>query len=364
MKFDENVLSKIDPEKVIGFLSSAGWKNQDPDNTEVYRYIHEDGGMLIIPTSSRVPRYSKSISNVISTISEWEDTDETRVFQQIVTPNADSLVFSFRGEAADKGSFPLSWIQDAAKYIKDSIKYSACGELQPSPYYVGIKRQAREISERARFGQTGIGSFVISVLLPHSVNSTKAEPIERGVMKRIITGTKQAKKCVLQGKDLDYDTAYKTGLNANLAESLAQLRFEGLTISMSALWDRQIPISNEFHSSVEVGERTFDFFDRISSGYRSETSEENVHIKKAKVIGLSWDDNENDESESDTPYIDVKVNDPSSLSIKKFRVSLGQEDYRIACDAHITSKEISIRGRLSKYKSRWWMRKYSNFSII
>lgn len=356
---DRHILSQIDPEKILGFLASIGWKNTNSDRKESYRYVHSDGGVLFVPADKGAVRYSRAVANVIETLSEWEGTTPTRIFQRIVLPSSDALILSFKGPSADRGSLPIGRVHDVIRSMKDSIKFAACGELQPMPFYVGVKKQAREIAETARFGQTEIGSFVLSIILPHSSTSGGNDPIERGVVKRLYTGIRQAKDCVINGNSLDFQKAFQDGLNANLAESLSQMKVEDLALNFSVNWDERAKVEDHFRQPIAVGERTFDMLESIGSKFRSEATAKEADIERAAIIGLAWDASDLDEDDAETPYVDLKVIEPSSFPIKKFRVTLSESDYKKAGSAHLASKHISLSGKLVKYKGRWWMRRYS-----
>ncbi len=104
---DSKLISSITPESLGAYLSSNGWIKKNSSNMEAYKYEHRDGGVLILPSSVLAVRYAKSVSNVISTLSEWEERSCVDIFQDIVAPNSDSLFFAFSGQSADKGSLPI-----------------------------------------------------------------------------------------------------------------------------------------------------------------------------------------------------------------------------------------------------------------
>lgn len=361
---DDNFLVTISPESLTSYLSKAGWTNESP-NSDVFKYTHKEGGTLILPTSPQAHRYAISVNNVIKTISAWENRSPIDVFQNIVNPRSDSLILAFCGELAKKGSLPLSYFYESIRNIRNSILYSACGEWQPKPFYKKPSKIASDIAEQARFGQTQIGSFVISVSLSHSTAPNNAdEPIERKVIKRILTGIKQARDYVTSGKLIDVANDFKSGLNANIAESLAALKTEGISLGISAQWDSHLCISEEFKKPLKIEERTFEMLEIISKEYRGKETSQPISITKSKVISLKWDFENPDIDEDFTEhFVILKIIEPDNISVSNIYVTLEPKDYMEACKAHMSSKHIKIEGELQKYKNHWWLFNYKNFQV-
>ena len=365
--FGSNMLmSSITPESLGAYLSANGWSKTSSSTAEAYKYEHREGGVLLLPSSVSAPRYIKSVSNVIETLSEWEERSCVDIFQNIVSPNSDSLFFAFTGQSADKGNLPIKYVHDATSYIEKSILYSASGEWKPKPFYTKAPAMAREIADKVRFGQTQLGSFVMTVLLPHSRPvAGSAEPTERKVLKRILTGISQARECVFSGKEFDYQNNFKVGLNANLSEAISLLMHDDLKISITAKWNPTIHITDEFKRSFELEERTFEILDSIGTKYRREETAQSIIFSKAKVIGLNWDETDDSDEDDDTedPVVTLKIIQPAG-AFSNVRVVLDLDDYKKACRAHLDSKDVTIKGELSKYKNRWWLFNYSNFEIL
>ena len=362
---NDHILSRVNPESLSSYLANNGWKNESPTNADLFKYTNKVGAILILPASSQAPRYSKSVTNVLETLADWEERSVKEIFQSIVNPSTDTLVFSFKGQEADKGSLSLGYLHQVIGNLKDTIAYSACSEWQPRPFFDRRTKRSLEMSEKAKFGQTDLGSYVINISLAHSRSSAQKEPIERKVFKRIITSLTQVREEVTGVRQIDVNTDYKTGINANLAESLSQLNRTGISLNVKATWDAVIPVDDVFKKTIPIEERMFEVLDSVSVQFRGEeAAKDSVSILKAKVVSLTKDSSNEDDNDFDEDnYIILKVIDPERFPVSKVRVSLDTEDYRKACRAHLEGQEVSINGELGKDKNRWWLLKYENFTI-
>lgn len=359
----------ISPEDVQHYLSKTGWAKVDYKKPDQLKFQNDD--IFVIFPSARKSDFSLAVRNLVITLSQFEKREPLEVIKNILSPNVDEIKFRFFGGEADTGSLPLDYMLNAVESIRDSIIFSACSEINAQPSYKKQTRDAVKLVERARFGQTDVGSFIVSVGMPLGhvpirqqkslpLDQSEPTPIERRVISRILKSAQKARNIALSGDKLDSENDYKDNLNANLAESLAGLKQSGLDINveLSAAWNKTVLTPDLPSEAILIEDRTFEALQNISNVLRGSIASRTVHVF-GYISSLMRDDIDDDDGDN---TITIRTN--TDELPKNMKVALSTEDYQKACDWHRDKKKISIKGILEKSGKSWVLIKYSELSII
>ena len=371
-------ISSIKPDFVQSYLSRSGWTQVDFNVQENFKYQFLNTDLVVlVPRNTHSKDYSQSLFNVISTVSQVEERDINSVVKNIATPSVDTLKFRFIGAGADVGSLPLEYTLNAIESIRDTLVYSACSELSAKSMFNRALKDAKKIIEKSRFGQTEVGSFIISVDMPldlhpiHIFHGSKisikqeaeqetenVDPIQRRLITRIIRSAQKARAIAINGDSLDLENDFKTNLNANLADALASLKQEGidLSVEISAHWDKSLPSKDLPIKPVLIEERTFDTLRSIGNALRGSISSRKVSVI-GNICSLSRDDTSDDDEEIENTVV-IKTNGDDLP--KKISVTLNKPDYLKSCDWHRDKKQVKIKGTLEKSGRTWLLTGYSD----
>lgn len=368
-------LSAIKPDFVQSYLTKTGWIKTDYSARENIKYeLPNTNAIILLPKNIKALDYSQSLKNVIETLSQIEERSFDIILKNIMNPSVDTLRFRFIGSGADLGSLPLGYTLNAVESIRDALIYSACSELNTKPVFNRALKEATKIVEKSRFGQTELGSFVISVEIPLELPSISVksdnkssfqeadffEPIQRRLIARIINSAQKARAVAIDGDSIDPQNDFKTNLNANLADALASLRLDGIDgVELKAVWDKSVPSKDLPNFSVLIEERTFDSLKSIGNVLRGSISSRFVSLV-GKISSLSRYGSFEEEEVDNTVIIKTSgVDLPTNIY-----VALNQQDYLKACDCHRDNKRISINGTLEKTGRTWILTGYENFREI
>lgn len=371
-------LSSITPEFVQSYLSRSGWIEEKYNLNENFKYKFQNTDLIVfVPKNTYSKDYQQSLFNVINTLSQLEERDMNSIIKNITSPSVDTLKFRFIGAGTAAGSLPLEYTLIAIENIRDILVYSACAEISAKPMFNRALKDAKRIIEKSRFGQTEIGSFVISVDMPldlqpihifHHQLSIKQEtenvdPIQRRVITRIIKSAQKARSIAINGDSIDLDNEFKTSLNANLADALANFKKDGINLSVeiSAIWDQSLPSKNLPNTSVIIEERTFDTLRSIGNVLRGSISSRKVFII-GNICCLSRDNIADETDEEIENTVIIKTNEDDLP--KKIAVALNKADYIKACNWHRDKKQVKINGTLEKSGRTWLLTGYSDFVQI
>lgn len=372
-----STLDKLRTESVQYYLSRAGWRQSSYKQDTMFRFelIDDSEIGVYLPKDPMVRDYGDALALLVRTVSQVEERPIEAVVKNITSPNVDTLKFRFTGSSADTGSLPLDYTLSAIGSIRESLIFSACGEIQPKPFYSRQIKPAIDLMKKARFGQTQVGSYIVAVEMPfelpaisqsqESMESTLHPPTERRVLTRILRGVHLAREVALTGKRIDNENEFKMGLNANLAESLAALKNEAhdITVELCASWDRTFAGPSEFVTPVVIEERTFETLTALGKSLRGPSVSRPVTIE-GSVAGLSRD--EADDEDADECTITIRVKPGLDITARTVKVILSPKDYNQACDAHRDRRQISLSGILDRPEGvkTWMLLNYCDFRVL
>lgn len=368
----------IRPESLQYYLSRAGWQEVDFARRDMIRYeFAEDNRVFVlVPRNANTSDYREAVWRAVRTVSQIENRDYISVFKNMYSPNLDTLKLRFMGAGAEAGSLPLDYMRGAIDSIRDSLIFSACSEFSPQPMYGRQLADAIRLVGKSRFGQTQLGSFVVTIEMPveaplptfaqTTTNEAPRVPIERRVLTRLIRGVDLARRVVAGTELIDPATEFRTGLNANLAESLAALKRQDgdFQIELSATWDRTIALPPGLpQAPLLIEDRTFEMLTSIGQALRGPAMARPVEARGI-VIGLSREDIDIDGEEEDldaerTISVKARIDEQNY----KLRIVLSADDYRTACDAHRDRQQVIVRGLLEKSRKRWLLTNYQDFRL-
>lgn len=373
---DRSAVNSIKTPMLKAYLSRSGWKKAEykRDSIAKYEYLADKQISVLVPEREGTRDFAEAIDKVVSILSQVELRSKESVEKAILFPNQDELRLQFGGASAKPGSLPLDYMISATKSIQDSIIYSACGEVQPKAYYQRKLKEAIRRTKDVRFGQTQVGSFVMSIEFPfdppvrNSLQLTDPEPpFGRRVFERIIRGVEKATKVTEDNEQIDLEEEFKSGLNANLAESLAGLSDAGLGIevTLSCSWSSSLGApSGLTNVPLTLDATAFSSLKSIGKSLRSPAISKDA-VVEGLIATLSRDDSAEVDDEIDDSIdrtIVIRIDDPEDLPTKSVRVSLSSADYARACDAHRDRKRVSVRGKLEKL-GKWHISNYSEFIV-
>jgi hypothetical protein len=165
---DTAVLHSVSPVDITSYLLSKGSlrKGAFRDVAGVWEY---KGDEIIVPNDRQLADYAPSIATILAKLEMVENRSQLEIIKDIQLSVYDVIRVRNTSTEAGKGSLPIA---DSVKFItntKEMILSAACSLVSKKACYLSRKpQQAEDYMKSVRFGQTEIGSFVITVLSPVS----------------------------------------------------------------------------------------------------------------------------------------------------------------------------------------------------
>ena len=250
---DPGALLAVSPAALSAYARAAGWSRQEPYRVHSDVYIGDGRPEIIVPRTERLGDYASVVATLIDTFARVASQDELTVYRSLVT--ADRDVVRVRAAESDDGSVTLNAGVDLIGGARDMLLSAACSLRDARPVYrAGANREAVDLLNHLRLGQTDQGSFVVTLLTPVVPAPMPAllpdpddrnAPIERRMTRRLVdavTAARQAAERTAAGDEGAFRDAVANGVSANLCEALVRLIEPFPTLDVGVSWARTRPV--------------------------------------------------------------------------------------------------------------------------
>lgn len=381
--FDDDMLAKPQPRDVRVYLRMRGWNRVSSDfyaKPDIWMLpIGESEYEVIAPSSHRAPDYPRRIRELLRTVSVAEGRSELEVFHDLLT-----LVFDIQEIHSEHGDLPpgTAPLRDAtaAFFAAQSMLASALSSFEEPHLVLPARRppRASDLMRRVLAGPVAEGSFVISVWVPVP---SRLRPDEDGILyepeqfdpgesyersatrflNRALSATRDAALDTLAGEaSLDPFTRRKSeGVSANLCESIVNLGgTEDTTLDVHFSWALEHPV-RELVPVVNFSTDMISVLRDSARSLRASVPEDDVTIR-GNVVRLHREGNYN---AGDVSISGVILGDEVE-KLRRVTVSLAEEDYQQAINAHGSYTEVEVSGSLIQRGRRSDLTSIRNFSLL
>ena len=251
---DRGALSAVSPAALSAYARAAGWSRQEPYRVHSDVYGGEARPEIIVPRTERLGDYASVVAALIDTFARVTGQDELIVYRSLVT--ADRDVVRVRTAESVDGSVTLNAGVDLIGGARDMLLSAACSLREPQPVYrAGANREAADLLDQVRLGQTDQGSFVVTLLTPvvpppmpglFPDPDDRNAPIERRMTRRLVealTAARQAAERTAAGDKGAFGEAVANGVSANLCEALVRLIEPFSTLDVGVSWAQTRPVA-------------------------------------------------------------------------------------------------------------------------
>lgn len=347
------------PTDLRDFLKSQGWSLlEEAIAARLYVLENKDfpRRQLVFPMDVSAPDYVDSAQSVLEKISELSGSAITRLLPRIKFFRDD--VVRFRVHSGNAGTtLPLSFASTLVYSTEKLLRASACTVLRPRPHHPRLTlTEAAQFVDKARFGQTECGSYIIQVAC--QLNGMEAQgaldPDGQVPFVRLVT---QTLSCALvqlvaaiEMDSLDHfvgevRTSPSPLVSSNLCEALVGMYDEEIdnSLDVSFDWSALRPATNAAASLIRLQR---EYFSRIEEVRRElkpiEASDVETYIGTVERLEGEMS---SDGRRSGTVVLALLP--PGEGETVRARAILNADDYAVADRAHMTSGAyVRITGRL------------------
>lgn len=165
-----DISEKINPRAFSQYLESTGWtlfpgKRQD---LKIFQYERDaDLYQIVIPEDKTLRDYKDAMYQAVRTVSIVENKPVEQILLFLLNPGADILKIRLDKRDMEMGSIPFDDAICLYENAKKLLAAAALDILHPELYHQGrIEDTVSRFLSDCRFGQTQVGSYVVSVVCP------------------------------------------------------------------------------------------------------------------------------------------------------------------------------------------------------
>jgi hypothetical protein len=234
---DMTVLHSLSPIDITSYIISKGGTRKGffRDVAGVWEY---EGYEIIVPNGRHFADYASSISTIMVCLEKAENRSQLEILKDIQLSGYDVVRVKNTSIEAKKGSLPIA---DTVKFItntKEMLLSIACSLVSKRASYLTRKpQQAEDYINSVRFGQTEIGSFIITILSPFSPELKSEQlslfdlpqelPYEKKIIPALhhalITVNNAAREASETHDISPFISNIENGITSNLCDSIASL---------------------------------------------------------------------------------------------------------------------------------------------
>lgn len=367
---------KISHVNVVKYLRDLGWKEiiTKRKNVKVFQLVNDEFYQVDVPTSHDFSDYNFAMYKVVETIAHTVNKTIEQVILELLNPLADILKFRIAGKETEYGSILVEDALNLYDNAKKLILATAMDILAPKPFHIGRPdSQALELVSRCRFGQTEIGSYVVSVVCPFidmrngkvqqlslfNLEDECANSLTRKVTRKLISSLRTIKEAIDSGCLVDTVNKDDNNISANFLEAVSAINIYNYDsqLDVSIKWAPTIRKNTLEYNTVLF---THDYYEPIISAantLKNTISESRSYVGRIKGLIAMPDADERRTGIISLVYL-ADNNRPAIASVK-----LSKEDYDRAIIAHQGGKYVKVDGVLTGKQSKRSI-EYTSFDIM
>lgn len=351
---DDTELAEVDRASVEVLLAEHGWRRHETEHAVVWEaeQADDDGRpiRLFLPRAAprRVPRFA---AQAVELVAALEELDPRTLLVALQATDRDVLAVTVAGlDVDDRQGLSLSSAPVVVGCLHDLVVHTASTEEEPQAALGRARKRGTELAKDWVFAHTYRGSYGLTlrgpVLVPDPQGALEDRgPFPRRVAARLQRGLQHVQDSA-EARDLGpLLDGYTDGLNANALEVVGRLlnAVPGARFRFVTAWSPRVegaPLTR----TVELGESAVPYVERAAVVLRptGDTAERTI---AGYVVRLSA-------SPSDEPgmhgerRVELRVIDDPVLAGRNVRITLGEHEYRMACDVHRDGARVRVQGRL------------------
>lgn len=359
-----DLTEKINPLSFAKYLKDTGW-HPYPTKREYVKIFQTkiDSGesfQVNIPTDKNLLDYKQAMYEAIEIVAFVEKQPTEQLMLYLLNPNTDILKIRLDKKGIETGNILFDDAIHIYENAKKLIAATAQDILHPRRYHQGrIDDSISKFISNCKFGQTEIGSYIVSVVCPFaelnevdgyrqlsifSEEERCAESLTRQVTNKIITNIFSIRNHIDNGEYnkliSENDSAM---ISANFYEALAGLSLdaEGTVLEFIAQWSPGVKKNRCPNNRVTI---SHDYYPPISNTIdklRESTNRKTKIVGRIKKLESSPDVTRRTSGKITMVYLDEDEKKKTVIA------NLIKEDYDKAIKAHSEGNHVEIIGEFS-----------------
>lgn len=365
-QLERSILNAIEPDDAQDYLTTSGWQMTDQIKNKAFVYSRDDFySDLVIPISKTVSDYALRYAEAISLLAEFHEKKQQDILQDIMYFGADVAKFRIDSPKTIDGTIPM---EDAAKFygnVKHIVISSARSVIETKAKYPsGIPTKVKDLYDRARIGQTEVGSYVISVIIRHTKTDKNKNPhiselpFERLAFDNMNRAIARVDALTDGGlSESQVDESIFDGVSYNLCKHLSEIQSitHGGNLDINFQWSKRLTRPEKLQDKVSISYSQKESMDEVAS-LLGKTATKSKNTLYGMVIGLL-----RPEGHSQGKVTVHVIYEGRQI---KMNMMLPIDKYLEAVKAHEEELQIRISGEVERVGNYFSMPKVTIFEVM
>jgi hypothetical protein len=362
------------------FLKSLGWELLPeglPDRLYVLRNPNFPRRQLVFPMDITAPDYAEATGRVFEKLGEMLGAPPRSLLNRALAVRDDTVRFRvFSDHGADR-SLPLGFAALLVSGAQQLLKAAACTVMRPRPHHPRLTlTEALQLIEKARFGHTEPGSFVLRVSCPiHALDAQGSLALDDSglpFVRRVTLALRRGMAQLIDAIEADTLDSLVAALQQEPAPLLSSNLCEALTQFYDESLENSLDVAFEWSAVEPVAERDIlkkplrfqrDYFGRIEEVRRELRSSEG-HAKDTFIGTVERLCGEMGEDGRRAGEVILALLLQEGESVRA-RVTLTADEYAKADQAHMTEGAyVQVSGKLQPGRQPRQMADITGFESI
>ncbi len=251
---DVEAMKVLRPLEVAAYLRSRGWTSREAASGRATVWalrVAVDEYEALLPLDPSIRDFALRMGDILHVLAAAEKRSQDAIYADLLTTTADVVRIHLEDPDLRDGTLPIEENPRIAQKARDLMLAAACAATEARPVWHTRKpAEAVEEVRKVRIGQTGRGSYVITIITRVRPELHLAEgklfdievPFERRMTQTLASSLfhleRAAETAALSGEFKAFDGAIGRGVSANLCDAVAGLggeedRFRNLEFTFS-----------------------------------------------------------------------------------------------------------------------------------
>ena len=365
----KEMAGKISHVNVAKYLTDLGWNEIESkrEYTKIFQFEQNSNFFQVnLPIERNLLDYNIAMYRVVENIADSVNKSVEQVLLELLNPLSDILRVCVKDKQVESGSI---FVEDAIKLYDNAKKLlmaTAMDIINPKLIHLGRPdSKIQEFVSSCRFGQTEIGSYVVSLVCPiskiengqfqqlslFSEEDECANSLTRKVTNKLILSVKVVKESIDNGT---FDDVIFNGINSenpissNFLEALSAMSIykSDSELDLTAKYAPTIKSNVLPFNKVSINHDYFEPIDIIINKIKNAQEEEKVYIGRISKLHATPDADKRESGIVTLVFIGENENKTTAS------VNLRNDDYELAIEAHRKGKNVKVVGSISGQKSK------------
>ena len=373
------IIQTINPIAFSKYLKDTNWQVLPIKRSDIgifQKTIDDNLFQVTVPMDSSLIDYAYAMHEAVEKVAFCNNQTLEQLVLYLINPNSDVLKIRLDRKDIESGSIFFDDAINIYENAKKLITATAQDILDRRIYHKGrISDVITDFVSKCRFGQTEVGSYVVSIVCPFiEINSNSynmlslfskeeecANSLTRQVTNRIMNNLNFIKTSI-DNDNFDNLLSDSNGnlISVNFYEALAgmNLGVENANLNFIANWSPTVKINRSVVSKVTISHNYYEPVAEIISRIKKDISAREKICGRISNLCASPNSDERKEGIISISYLDK--NDKK----KTVKVTLNKDDYNNAIDAHRNGCYVEIIGDITKSGNTQKIKAYTSFNVL